>query len=76
MGDRIVTSSECPSIRAAAAALKMHHSTMQARHDWFTGELGYDPRSPRGRARYEPALRPERPCSLAIAASPASSGRS
>src|SRR5690606_16293321 len=44
---------QCPSIRAAAAALNMHHSTLQARHDWFTDELGYDPRSHRGRARYE-----------------------
>jgi hypothetical protein len=43
------------SIRSAAAALGMHHSTLQSRHDAFTRELGYDPRSPVGRARYEVA---------------------
>lgn len=40
------------SVRAAAAALGMHHSTLQARHDALTAELGYDPRSLDGRARF------------------------
>jgi hypothetical protein len=40
------------SVRAAAAALGMHHSTLQARHEALTNELGYDPRSLDGRARY------------------------
>lgn len=40
------------SVRAAATALGMHHSTLQARHDALTSELGYDPRSLDGRARY------------------------
>jgi hypothetical protein len=39
-------------VRAAAAALGMHHSTLQARHEALTNELGYDPRSLDGRARY------------------------
>ena len=43
------------SIRSAAAALGMHHSTLQTRHEAFTRELGYDPRSAVGRARYEVA---------------------
>lgn len=41
------------SVRAAAAALGMHHSTLQARHDALTAELGYDPRSLHGRARFQ-----------------------
>lgn len=41
------------SVRAAAGRLNMHHSTLQARHNLFVRELGYDPRSPLGRARYE-----------------------
>ncbi|MEU4386420.1 hypothetical protein [Promicromonospora sp. NPDC023805] len=40
------------SVRAAAAALGMHHSTLQARHDTLTNDLGYDPRSLDGRARF------------------------
>ncbi|MFC8800125.1 hypothetical protein ACFT2C_20520 [Promicromonospora sp. NPDC057138] len=40
------------SVRAAATALGMHHSTLQARHDTLTNELGYDPRSLDGRARF------------------------
>ena len=40
------------SVRAAATALGMHHSTLQARHDALTNDLGYDPRSLDGRARY------------------------
>jgi hypothetical protein len=30
----------------------MHHSTLQARHETLTNELGYDPRSLDGRARF------------------------
>jgi len=40
------------SIRAAAAALGMHHSTLQARHEALTHELGYDPRTAAGKVRY------------------------
>jgi hypothetical protein len=40
------------SLRAASTVLGMHHSTVQARHEALTRELGYDPRSPLGRARY------------------------
>ncbi|OON72406.1 hypothetical protein [Streptomyces tsukubensis] len=46
----IVTSD---SIRSAAGLLHMHHSSVQARHEWLTERLGYDPRSAQGRARYE-----------------------
>ncbi|PUB25005.1 hypothetical protein C8K30_108262 [Promicromonospora sp. AC04] len=41
------------SVRAAATSLGMHHSTLQARHDTLTTELGYDPRSLHGRARFQ-----------------------
>jgi hypothetical protein len=41
------------SVRAAATALGLHHSTLQARHDTLTAELGYDPRSLDGRARLQ-----------------------
>ncbi|GAB1811955.1 helix-turn-helix domain-containing protein [Mycobacterium sp. MUNTM1] len=40
------------SIRGAAAELGMHHSTVQNRHEVFTEQLGYDPRSAAGRMRY------------------------
>lgn len=53
-----------PSVRAAAAALGFHHSTLQSHHESLTAELGYDPRSPEGRARVELATllaRLERP---------------
>ena len=40
------------SVRAAASVLGMHHSTVQARLDALTAQLGYDPRSPAGRTRY------------------------
>ncbi len=40
------------SMRAAATLLGTHHSTAQARLESLTRELGYDPRSPLGRARY------------------------
>lgn len=46
---------EADSIRAAAAALGMHHSTVQARHEALTRELGYDPRSALGKVRYAAA---------------------
>lgn len=46
---------ECGSIRAAAAALGMHHSTVQARHEAISRELGYDPRTPIGQLRYATA---------------------
>lgn len=46
---------ECGSIRAAAVALGMHHSTVQARHEAITRELGYDPRTPIGQLRYATA---------------------
>ncbi|MFD7023809.1 hypothetical protein [Promicromonospora sukumoe] len=41
------------SVRAAATVLGMHHSTLQVRHDHLTTELGYDPRSLPGRARFQ-----------------------
>ncbi|OHV06245.1 hypothetical protein [Mycobacterium talmoniae] len=40
------------SIRGAAAELRMHHSTLQNRHEMFTQQLGYDPRTTAGRMRY------------------------
>lgn len=43
---------EADSIRSAAARLGMHHSSVQARHDALTRDLGYDPRTPIGRMRY------------------------
>lgn len=43
---------ETDSIRSAAAELGMHHSTLQARHETLTRDLGYDPRTPTGRIRY------------------------
>ena len=43
---------ESESIRSAAAKLGMHHSSVQARHESLTRQLGYDPRTPAGRARY------------------------
>lgn len=43
---------ECESMRAASTRLGMHHSSVQARHDALTRELGYDPRTPIGRMRY------------------------
>lgn len=46
---------EGASIRATASVLGMHHSTLQARHESLTRELGYDPRSALGRARYTAA---------------------
>jgi hypothetical protein len=43
------------SVRSAATALGLHHSSLQARHESLTRQLGYDPRSPLGRPRYEAA---------------------
>ncbi|MFK3678149.1 hypothetical protein ACI2IP_10475 [Microbacterium sp. NPDC090218] len=43
---------EAESLRSAAAALGMHHSTIQARYESLLRDLGYDPRSAMGRARY------------------------
>ncbi|MDN3261549.1 hypothetical protein QWJ26_17325 [Streptomyces sp. CSDS2] len=46
---------EADSLRSAAARLGMHHSTLQARHDALTRELGYDPRTASGKVRYAAA---------------------
>ncbi|AHH20061.1 hypothetical protein NONO_c52810 [Nocardia nova SH22a] len=46
---------EADSIRSAAVQLSVHHSTLQARRESFTQELGYDPRSASGRTRYAAA---------------------
>lgn len=46
---------ETDSIRSAAAELGMHHSTLQARHEALTRDLGYDPRTTTGRIRYAAA---------------------
>ena len=48
------------SVRAAASVLGMHHSSVQARLDALTAQLGYDPRSPGGRTRYALARRSPR----------------
>ncbi|MFJ2621687.1 hypothetical protein [Glutamicibacter sp. NPDC087344] len=46
---------DADSIRAAAAKLSMHHSTLQSRHESLSTQLGYDPRSNMGRMRYTTA---------------------
>lgn len=46
---------ESESIRAAAAALGLHHSSVQSRHNSLSQRLGFDPFSPRGRTRYQTA---------------------
>ncbi len=43
---------EADSIRAAAAELAMHHSTLQAKHESLRRLIGYDPRTTAGRMRY------------------------
>ncbi|MEH0108863.1 helix-turn-helix domain-containing protein [Tersicoccus sp. MR15.9] len=43
------------SVRSAAASLGMHHSTLQSRHEAFSRDLGYDPRTAVGRARFQVA---------------------
>ncbi|MFF2372160.1 helix-turn-helix domain-containing protein [Agromyces sp. NPDC058110] len=40
------------SVRQAASALGMHHSSVQARLDALAETLGYDSRTPAGRTRY------------------------
>lgn len=40
------------TVRSAARALGIHHSTMQARLTALTAALGYDPRTPTGRTRF------------------------
>lgn len=40
------------SLRAAAVALGVHHSTVQARLNALSQKLGYDPRTSTGRTRY------------------------
>jgi len=47
---------EADSVRPASSTLGMHHSSIQSRHEALTRELGYDPRTPMGRART--SLRP------------------
>lgn len=44
------------SVRAAAAALGVHHSTVQARIVGIRSDLGFDPCEPRGRHRMAMAL--------------------
>lgn len=43
---------EADSLRSAATILGMHHSSLQARQESLTQELGYDPRTIGGRMRY------------------------
>ncbi|MFI5606510.1 helix-turn-helix domain-containing protein [Amycolatopsis sp. NPDC051903] len=45
-----------PSLRAAAAVVPVHHSTLQSRVDLLTAELGYGPATPAGRTRLTIAL--------------------
>ncbi|GAA0447943.1 hypothetical protein GCM10010167_01790 [Paractinoplanes deccanensis] len=47
---------EAASLRAAAAALRVHHSTLQDRLAHAQPLLGWDPREPRGRLRLQLAL--------------------
>lgn len=43
---------EASTVRAAAALLGVHHSTVNARLNSLTSTLGYDPRTPEGRTRF------------------------
>jgi hypothetical protein len=55
---------ETDSVRAAAARLAMHHSTVQARLQSLVRMLGFDPRTALGRMRYiaaNPLLRLRHP---------------
>ncbi|MEI7054500.1 helix-turn-helix domain-containing protein [Nocardioides sp. CCNWLW239] len=40
-----------PSLRQSAAMLHLHHSTLQERLGWLSGQLGYSPTKGRGRQR-------------------------
>lgn len=40
-----------PSLRQSAAMLHVHHSTLQERLTWLSGQLGYSPIKGRGRQR-------------------------
>lgn len=42
---------ECASLRRAATGLHLHHSTLQERITWLTGQLGYAPTEGGGRQR-------------------------
>lgn len=42
---------ECASLRRAATGLHLHHSTLQERLGWLTGQLGYSPTEGGGRQR-------------------------
>lgn len=46
---------QAESVRQAATALGLHHSSLQTRHRSLTRRLGYDPRSVAGRPRFEAA---------------------
>lgn len=43
---------EADSMRAAAARLGLHHSTVQQQTAALADALGYDPRTPSGRVRF------------------------
>ncbi|MFE6556210.1 helix-turn-helix domain-containing protein [Nocardioides sp. NPDC057767] len=45
-----------PSLRQSAALLHVHHSTLQDRLTWLSGQLGYSPVKGRGRQRAAVAL--------------------
>ncbi|WP_328528953.1 helix-turn-helix domain-containing protein [Nocardioides sp. NBC_00368] len=45
-----------PSLRQSAAMLHVHHSTLQDRLTWLSGQLGYSPVKGRGRQRAAVAL--------------------
>ncbi|KUL33032.1 helix-turn-helix domain-containing protein [Actinoplanes awajinensis] len=47
---------EAPSLRAAAATLRLHHSTMQERLSHIDHQLGWDFRTPPGRLRLQLAF--------------------
>ncbi|MEU2305802.1 helix-turn-helix domain-containing protein [Streptomyces misionensis] len=66
--DVLRTLVEADSIRSAAAALGMHPSTVQARHETLIQILGYDPRTDIGRMRYIAAALLPRLTDLAILA--------
>ena len=47
---------DAPSLRSAAAALGLHHSSLQGRVDQLAGALGFDVTTPHGRTRLDLAL--------------------